>query len=86
LALLVGSDSALAYEQCQLPEAPVIADNLGSSAAELLKAQKVVKDFVAKVDGYLACTEREQSKAQALALRFKPAVFPGRTGHLESTL
>jgi hypothetical protein len=67
--LLAGLGSAQAYEQCQLPEAPAIADNLGASEAELLKVQKLVKEFVAKVDGYLACSEREQAKAQALALR-----------------
>ena len=59
----------LAYEQCQLPDSPTIGDNLGMAEAELLKTQKLVKDFIARVDGYLACSEREQAKAQALALR-----------------
>ncbi len=69
LTLSVGAAPAFAYEQCQLPEAPVIGDNLGVVEAELLKTQKLVKEFIAKVDGYLACSEREQAKAQALALR-----------------
>jgi hypothetical protein len=66
---LSAPQGALAFEECVLPEGPNVPDGLAGNEAELLKIQKQVKEFVAKADGYLACTEREQAKAQALALR-----------------
>jgi hypothetical protein len=69
LGLSLGATGAMAFEECKMPESPAIPDGKTVIESELLKAQKAVKDYIAGVEGYLACTEREQAKAQALALR-----------------
>jgi hypothetical protein len=69
LGLSLGATGAMAFEECKMPESPAIPDGKTVIESELLKAQKAVKDYIAGVEGYLACTEREQAKAQVLALK-----------------
>ncbi len=68
LLLLLMAGPAFAEADCILPDRPEIPDGTKASEAEMVKAQKAIKGFVAKAEAYLACTELHQAKAQIAAL------------------
>ena len=65
---LAGAGSALAQGDCSLPDRPAIPDGATAPEAEMVKAQKAVRGFVAKSETFLACIELRQAKAQVAAL------------------
>lgn len=66
--ILLAPCAALAENECALPGRPDIPDGATAPEADMIKAQKAVKAFVAKTESYLACVELHQAKAQVAAL------------------
>ena len=61
-ALIFTSTIALA---CDYPERPHLPDGATASKDELLTAKSDVQDFIAAVDAYLQCVEKEDKTAAA---------------------
>lgn len=50
---------------CDYPERPSLPDGNTAAKEEMIAAQSSVKDFLSKVDDYLACIEQEEKDAIA---------------------
>ena len=48
---------------CEYPERPSLPDGNTASKDEMVAAQKAVKEFLANVDSYLMCIEKEEKAA-----------------------
>ena len=48
---------------CEYPERPDLPDGSSAAKDDMIAAQKAVKEFLANVDGYLICIEKEEKTA-----------------------
>ena len=48
---------------CEYPERPDLPDGGTAAKDDMIAAQKAVKEFLANVDGYLMCIEKEEKAA-----------------------
>ena len=48
---------------CEYPERPDLPDGGTATKDDMIAAQKSVKEFLANVDGYLMCIEKEEKAA-----------------------
>lgn len=60
LLLVLGAVQVPGYAACNFPAATTVPDGSTATDEQMIAGQKAVKDYIAEIEAYQACLEKEQ--------------------------